>query len=132
MARPYIITEAVMIPLAEFSSIWCPRTGKPCFILRFYHSFEAMPVGGMDEHGIQATLGLLHASTGRSISFLGHTEFQDLACPSDWASLKILGESPVQDCRCKEEDFVPCILACRESIHHLGVSLASCYAQSKA
>lgn len=47
----------------------------------------------MDEHGIQATVDLLHASTGRSISFLGQTEFRDLARPSDWPSLQILGKS---------------------------------------
>ena len=53
---------------------------------------DPSPAGGMDEHGMRATLGLLHASTGRSISYMGHTEFQDLARPSDWASLQILGE----------------------------------------
>ena len=48
--------------------------------------------GGMDKHSVEATMALLRYYTGKSIAYLGHTEFQDLASTADWDALGKLGE----------------------------------------
>ena len=45
----------------------------------------------MDDHGVVATMALLHFGTGKSVAYLGQTEFRDLACLADWNAFERLG-----------------------------------------